>query len=540
MVAARPRGGVDPSRGAPGVGPARAEDLSSRPMAVDAPVARAGRTRAALPPRPGGAASALVVVVVLGALYASTMLRDVGGPTDTAKFQYLGTVLGTAHQPGYPTYTMLLALAVRLVPGEDALVADGVSAACTIAAAVVLLRLLQLLGVRPPLAVAGALLLGVTRTVWSQAVIAEVYGLHLLLVLVVLLLVARWARRRRRRDLVLGLAVWAFSFSHATSAVLLAPGVLALVLLVDRRALLDRKVLRWAPAYAAAALLPYGYILWRTLDPSTTYLEARFRSLREFVGMVRGEVYSGQMFAFSPTEMVTSRAAVVWQELVDQPLAWALVPALVAVVARRRDPVVWLLVLLVASVAVWGAGYDIPDVAVVFVPGYAALVALAALGAEVVLRRVPAALAAAAAVAALAVPAVVALDVHDDEDVDLSEDPAAAEVRQALDVLGEDGGVVWTTQYHQLNYHLLGQGRQSELDVYAVYPEPFEGIAAYCRGEGVGVGQNRTVATAPTGLPLYAFGAPYISGLRGLGYDLEPVTDELVEISCSSGAAAAP
>jgi len=39
----------------------------------------------------------------------------VGGPEDTPKFQYLGYVLGTAHSPGYPLYT-ILTHAPALVP----------------------------------------------------------------------------------------------------------------------------------------------------------------------------------------------------------------------------------------------------------------------------------------------------------------------------------------------------------------------------------------------------------------------------------------
>jgi hypothetical protein len=82
--------------------------------------------RAASPLLLGGAAA---VAVVLGGLYLAILLRDVGYGTDTAKFQYLGRVLGTAHQPGYPLFTALLAVTVRMIPvGGDALRVGVVSA----------------------------------------------------------------------------------------------------------------------------------------------------------------------------------------------------------------------------------------------------------------------------------------------------------------------------------------------------------------------------------------------------------------------------
>ena len=47
-----------------------------------------------------------VAAIALG-LYLATMQPDFGGPEDTPKFQFLGYVLGTAHQPGYPLYVPL-------------------------------------------------------------------------------------------------------------------------------------------------------------------------------------------------------------------------------------------------------------------------------------------------------------------------------------------------------------------------------------------------------------------------------------------------
>ena len=48
----------------------------------------------------------LAVALLTGALFLVTLRPDVGGTEDSPKFQFLGQVLGTAHTPGYPFYTI--------------------------------------------------------------------------------------------------------------------------------------------------------------------------------------------------------------------------------------------------------------------------------------------------------------------------------------------------------------------------------------------------------------------------------------------------
>ena len=98
-------------------------------VASDAPSARASDY----------ALAALPVMMGALALYMSTLLPDVG-IWDTAEFQALGPVLGTAHPTGYPTYTLLLWLAsVVLQPfGNEAYRADLLSALLMAGAAALL------------------------------------------------------------------------------------------------------------------------------------------------------------------------------------------------------------------------------------------------------------------------------------------------------------------------------------------------------------------------------------------------------------------
>jgi hypothetical protein len=105
----------------------------------------------------------LVPLLVLSVVDGRTVQRSTGNQSsvDTMKFDYLGLVLGTAHPPGYPLYTMLNAAFVRIVPwGSVAFRANLLSAVFAILACLVAVPIFTKLGVRPVVAAGGASALG--------------------------------------------------------------------------------------------------------------------------------------------------------------------------------------------------------------------------------------------------------------------------------------------------------------------------------------------------------------------------------------------
>ncbi|MFN2557680.1 MAG: protein O-mannosyl-transferase family [Nitriliruptorales bacterium] len=477
-----------------------------------------------------------VVVVTLGGLYAATLLRDVGFETDTAKFQYLGRVLGTAHQPGYPMFTALLALAVRLIPfGGDALRVDLLSATFGIATCAVCLFVLLELRVRRVLACTAALLIGVTETFWLESVVIEVYTLQTLFAAVVLWLLVRWQRSRADRDLVLALAVYALSLAHTPATILLAPGIALFLGLVDWRAPLRWRIVRWIPLFALLALGPYAYIVWRSFDPSNLYYEVQIRSVGDLLSALRGTHYRDMMWSFGPQALVAERIPMLRDLLRDEPLWWAVPVALVGLVRLRLRPINLLLATWWVAVTLWGLEYDVGDVFVFFILTYFILVLWASVGfdwiAESLLARMPpvALTPARVMVGALVLLAPLLVARSNFDQVDFSDDPTGQEIRSALAAM-PDGGVVFSYHYHHFNYELIGRGRQAELNVYSQYPG-FERIGLYCQGKQIGLGG--VVGHAPSGLPAYAYGAAYLPMLRGEGFTLIPVSGELVRIDCA-------
>ena len=125
----------------------------------------------------------IAVTLILGSLYAFTLLPGPGYSGDTVKFQFVGHVLGTPHGPGYPTYVVLNHWFTGLLPfGSVALKANLLSSVFSILASLVLLGTLSQLGIRGLIATVTTMSFGLGLTVWSQSVVAEVYSLNLLFV----------------------------------------------------------------------------------------------------------------------------------------------------------------------------------------------------------------------------------------------------------------------------------------------------------------------------------------------------------------------
>lgn len=111
---------------------------------------------------------------------------------DGAEFQTLACTLGIAHTTGYPFYLMLGKLFTFLPVGDIAYRVNLMSAVCAAGAVFlayfIMLRLVKNL----PSAFLASIFLAISYTLWSQAIIAEVYTLNLLGVSLLLYLIFRW------------------------------------------------------------------------------------------------------------------------------------------------------------------------------------------------------------------------------------------------------------------------------------------------------------------------------------------------------------
>ena len=170
--------------------------------------------------------------------------------------------LGTAHPTGYPLFCLSSRLLALVLPWVSPAMAINVASALFAAACCgILAAVLYGRGVRPVVALAAALALAFSRTFWSQAVIAEVYGLALLLVVLVLAQTLRACERKEPRQVLLLGWLMGLGLTAHLMQVLIWPGVVAVLAwrwpaLWRRPLLLAQGMLAGLGGYSLVAYLP--------------------------------------------------------------------------------------------------------------------------------------------------------------------------------------------------------------------------------------------------------------------------------------------
>jgi hypothetical protein len=237
---------------------------------------------------------AFAVAALLWALYLLSAPRSVV-LEDDGLFILSAWFLGIEHPPGYPLYVLLGKLATLLPVGSPAWRVHALSGLLgALACAVLFLIARRLMPGRAP-AYLAALGLGVSGTFWSQAIIADVYSLHaLLLFLLLLLSVAVHQRARAGQGLgalpaVAALCVGLGLANHWPLLLLSAPGVALLWLPALPR--LWRR-LPWLLLWLGVGLLPYVWMVWRSQMQPDISFQGPIDSWGEFLDYVLRRNYA--------------------------------------------------------------------------------------------------------------------------------------------------------------------------------------------------------------------------------------------------------
>lgn len=215
---------------------------------------------------------------------------------------------GVPHPSGYPLY-LLLARLFQLLPFGTLAFRTNLLSALAVTAASVLVyglaaRSLPFADGRPnwPAGLASALAFGLAPLVWSQAVISEVYALHILFVVIILNLssdVRSDFFTPRRLDLALGIT-FGLSLGNHVTTVLLLPLLFSAGALPDtsrRPAILRR--LAWL---TGTALLIYLTLPLRALsNPPVNWYEPV--TWNGFFSLVTGGLYQGKLLSLAPLDV---------------------------------------------------------------------------------------------------------------------------------------------------------------------------------------------------------------------------------------------
>ena len=202
------------------------------------------------------------------------------GLLDSGEFLTAAVHVGVPHPTGYPLWT-IGAYIFKLLPfGNGAWEVNLFSGFCTALSigivGIILCNSMRWAGIRDRIAqilsVGWALALAFSISMWSQAVIAEVYGLHVLVVTLYLWILYRWVREPAwTNGLAWSVFFFALGMSNHHLMIALAPLPL-LVMLLRRRDLLAEGFLYLS---LAAALVYWGFGCISG-EPATLHSSIRF------------------------------------------------------------------------------------------------------------------------------------------------------------------------------------------------------------------------------------------------------------------------
>lgn len=183
-----------------------------------------------------------VTLVIYWCTLAPGLLQD-----DSAEMQTLAVTLGYAHPTGYPVYLLTAKLAAMVPLGEAAYRVNLFSAAMGALAAGLVYLLGRLLCGGRWTAAAGAVALAVSPTLWSQAIVAEVYTSGVVCTVGVLLWLELWRQRGRLGWLFAAGCLGGVSLGVHATVSLMAPAAVLLLAIAPRR-----RTANWVTAAAGA------------------------------------------------------------------------------------------------------------------------------------------------------------------------------------------------------------------------------------------------------------------------------------------------
>jgi len=291
---------------------------------------------------------------------------------DSGEIASVAWMLDVAHPTGYPLYAMLArAFAVTFPFGAIAFRANLFSAVCSACAVFVLFRAVSRTCASAGLAAIAAGAVGLSLTFWSQSVISEVYGLHVLLLSAILFLLLTTYRQGDGRLFCLMWFLIGLSFGNHLSTSLLMPVVLVGTGLLLFRRIIPAKIVVPAAGLCILGTSVYLYLPVRATIPGLPGNWGNPQTLDNFIYHVTGKTFGNLMFSQPLGEVLDNLwgyFASLWRELSPAGVIAASVG--VILMLRKRKLALLLLSLVGAPFVFWGINYDVVDVEVFYLPSF--------------------------------------------------------------------------------------------------------------------------------------------------------------------------
>ena len=321
----------------------------------------------------GASLAACVVATLAFSVYARTLLPgvDLG---DTGGFQAAVLWPETSARQAYPLYYGLARPFVLAVsPDNPARGLNLFSALCGGLAVGLLAGVAAALTGTVAAGLAAGLLLAFSHTFWTQAVIAEVYTLHLALIAACLLALRAYQLRPSTRRLAGFFALYALSFgNHLSMILLLVPfAIFLLMAQPDRGELLRPRNVALAAGIAGAAALLYApnfLFVWTNIDAPMRWAD---RVAAFWFDVTKSDWRGTMMLGVHRSELPDRVAMWLW----DARLQFG-IPGLIAAIAglvrlwflERAWALLVATAFLINTIFVWT--YNVGDPHVFFLPSH--------------------------------------------------------------------------------------------------------------------------------------------------------------------------
>ncbi len=412
-------------------------------------------------------------------LYLSTLAPTVL-PADSGEFQIVSHLLGIAHPPGYPLYTVLGKLATLIPVGDVAYRVNLLSAVSSALTLLVLSRAVRRLTGSGIAGLVAAASLAVAPTFWAQATTANIRSLTALFVALQLYTLLTYARTRNNRDLVAFAVTLGLGITHHSSLVPLLLPYLLFLALADPALL--RRPRSWLKPIVAF-LLSLCVLLYLPVRSAmgTAFDAEPIRSVADFLEHVLALGFRGDMFYFVQPMAVLARLRVLWNILTFEfGLTWPLLGAIGAASLFVRRPRELLLCGGVFAVnALLAVTYRAPQTVEYLMPAYVALACISAYGVWDLAERLGVRRLSALAWAVMLVLPAVMLVRNYPSFQQLSQDRSAREYAEGV-LQGAPTGTRVLANWHYatpLWYLQYVENVRPDVEVAYVYPEGAEPIA---------------------------------------------------------------
>jgi len=333
-----------------------------------------------------------VLLALFAWLYKQTMPPGISSwiveGWDSAMFQITGSTWGVPHSPGYPLYTILSNIFVRvlgIVPGlADTSVVWRVSFWSTTTSLLTLwlvYLIVRRISRNRATAFASAAILGVGFIFWRGAIMAEVYSMNALIFALAYRLALVWNGDRRDRWLILlGLVLGAGVVHHRT-ALALPPTVALWVMLKQEPKHPDTsaatrqpqrwKIIlrRWAclVGFAILPLISYLYLPWASENRvGQTWIYADTSDWNTFWFVVFSREWWGLVEIPDTLPAWLSELATLFNQQADQITMGGVVAGIIGLLLARRY--LWLFGPPFLMLVFFGVSYNVPDLDSMLIP----------------------------------------------------------------------------------------------------------------------------------------------------------------------------